>query len=133
MGSRRLSRELARAAFIATGVAAAFAAQASAQPCEIVPFVGYRFGGALALANETSALEVKDSAAWGASFTVQVSRNGELEALFARQATRLDSGGFFTSQPRFGLGIEVYHLGGNYLFGDEKSRLRPYIGMGLGV
>jgi hypothetical protein len=78
-------------------------------------------------------LEVKDSWAWGVILGVTVAEDGELEALFARQGTRLASAGMFTSQPLFDLAIESYQLGGNYLFGDAGARLRPYVGVGLGV
>jgi hypothetical protein len=76
---------------------------------------------------------VKDSGAWGVSVGVRVSDEGELEALFLRQGTRLAAGGFFTSQPLFELAIESYQLGGNYLFGEEAARLRPYVGVALGA
>ena len=121
-----------RAFVVAIGIAAGCAAPAAAQ-VEIVPFAGYRFGGSLDVPDEGSALETKDSAAWGVSLAYQVAEDGEIEALFARQSTRLDSGGLFTSQPRFDLAIEIYQLGGNYLFGEDHDRVRPYIGAGLGV
>jgi outer membrane protein W len=117
---------------VALCIAAAGAVPAAAQ-VEIVPFGGYRFGGDLSLAGEPAALEIRDSAAWGVSVTYQVTEDGELEAVFARQGTRLDAGGFFTSDPRFDLAIETYQLGGNYLFGEDHHRLRPYIGAALGV
>ena len=113
---------------LASGAALPAAAQV-----EIVPFGGYRFGGSLSVANEPAVLEVKDSAAWGVSLTYQVTEDGEVEALFARQGTRLDSGGFFTSEPRFDLAIEIYQLGGNYIFGEDRNRLRPYVGAAMGV
>lgn len=109
------------------------AAVPAAAQVEIVPFGGYRFGGTLSVADEPAMLETKESAAWGVSVAYQVAEDGELEAVFARQATRLDGGGFFTSDPRFDLAIETYQLGGNYIFGEDRNRVRPYLGAALGV
>ena len=74
-----------------------------------------------------------DAAAFGVHLGVMVSEDGELEVLFARQDTRLRAAGFFTSEPLFDLALETYQFGGNYLFRDEEDRVRPYIGMGLGL
>jgi hypothetical protein len=118
-----------------------------AQTWEIVPFGGYRFGGSFEHfggdfdrfgrtfdgSNQLGTLEVKESGAWGVSVGVTFAEEAEIEVLFARQGTRLANDGLFTSQPRFALDTEVYHLGGNYLFGEGKSRLRPYVGMGIGL
>jgi hypothetical protein len=108
-------------------------ALASAQTVEITPVVGYRFGGSFALAGAPTGLEVKDSGAFGVHVGVKVAEDGEIEALYARQDTRLDSGGFFTSEPLFDVTIDTYQLGGSYLFRDENARVRPYISLGLGV
>lgn len=111
----------------------AAAVPAAAQTVEIAPFGGYRFGGSFALVDGGRTVEVKESAAFGASLSVRVAEDGELEALFARQDTRLASGGFFTSTPLFDLVVETYQFGGNYLLRDDEDRVRPYIGVGLGV
>jgi hypothetical protein len=132
-----------RLSFVAGGILAAAAVlgpgpAAQAQTVEITPFAGYRFGGSFALgtgAGDALAgeLEVADAASFGVSVSVKVAEDGELEALFARQDTRLSAAGFFTSQPLFDLALETYQLGGNYLFRDEDARVRPYIGVGLGL
>lgn len=112
--------------------AAAAAAPAAAQ-VEVVPFGGYRFGGSLDTDGDRVGLEARDGAAWGASLAVQVAEDGEIEALFSRQDTRLETAGLFTGTPRFDLEIETWQLGGNYLLGADADRVRPYVGAGLGV
>jgi outer membrane protein with beta-barrel domain len=126
---------------------AGLAVPAGAQTWEVVPFGGYRFGGSFEHfggrfdrfggtfdgSDPLGTLEVKESGAWGVSVGVTFAEEAELEALYTRQDTRLATDGLFTSQPRFALDTEVYHLGGNYLFGDGQSRLRPYVGMGIGL
>ncbi len=112
-------------------------ATALAQRVELTPLVGYRAGGSLAIADTVTGaqqgLEVADHAAYGVQLGVQVSRDGELEAIYSRQDTQLRTGGLFTGQPVFDLALETWQLGGNYLFGEEDQRLRPYLGLGLGL
>jgi hypothetical protein len=100
---------------------------------EVTPFGGYRFGGSFTVLSEPATLEIKESGTYGANLTFVIEENGELEALYARQSTRLANDAFFSSRPVFDLAVENYHLGGNYLFRDEGENLRPYIGVGLGV
>jgi hypothetical protein len=117
-----------------SSVLLAVAVPAAAQTVEITPFAGYRFGGSFELVDDGGRnIEVKESAAFGASLGVSVSADGELEALYSRQDTRLASGGLFTSTPFFDLVVDTYQLGGNYLLREEEDRVRPYIGVGLGV
>jgi outer membrane protein W len=136
-----------RLPLLASGLLAAAAVAgggtaARAQTVEITPMGGYRFGGSFALGSSTSTstddatagdLEVADAASFGLHLGVMVSEDGELEILYARQDTRLRAAGFFTSEPLFDLVLETYQFGGNYLFADERARVRPYIGMGLGL
>jgi hypothetical protein len=106
---------------------------AHAQTVELTPFGGYRFGGSFDVIDDRGALEVKEAAAFGATLGFRVDENGELEASYSRQDSRLRVDGFFTSRPLFDLAVETYQLGGNYLFRDEGVRVRPYLGVGLGV
>jgi outer membrane protein W len=111
---------------------------ALAQHVEITPFVGYRVGGSFSVTDELDPelqreLEVKDDAAWGVHFTYLVSDEGELELVYARQDTRLQTGGLFTGEPVLDLALETWHFSGNYLFDVQSRRVRPYIGVGLGI
>jgi hypothetical protein len=58
---------------------------------------------------------------------------GEIELLYARQNTHGQSNELFAGIPLFDVTLDIWHLGGNYLFLDEGSRLRPYLGVGLGL
>jgi hypothetical protein len=112
----------------------ATAVPAAAQTFEIAPFAGYRFGGSFELVDDGGRnVEVKEAAAFGVSLGVGVGADGELEALYSRQETRLAAGGFFTSTSFFDLAVETWQLGGNYLLREEEDRVRPYVGVGLGV
>ena len=107
---------------------------ASAQTVEITPMGGYRVGGRFNIEGATTDLVVKDSGAFGVHLGVKVSADGEIEALFSRQDTQLKSNnGFFSSTVLFPLKLDIYELGGLYLFGDEDAKVRPYIGLGMGI
>jgi outer membrane protein with beta-barrel domain len=113
-------------------------AAARGQTVEITPVVGYRFGGSFTAGTSTGPqgnfgiYEVEDAASFGVHLGFRVSRDGEIEALYSRQNTRLSTGGLFTGTPVFDLALESWNAGGNYLFKEEDARVRPYIGMGLG-
>ena len=110
------------------------AVTASAQTVEITPMGGYRLGGSFTIEGASSDLAVKDSGAFGIHLGVKVSADGEIEALFSRQDTQLKSdNGFFTSAVLFPIKLDTYQLGGSYLFGEEDAKVRPYIGLGMGV
>jgi opacity protein-like surface antigen len=119
---------------------AAGAADVQAQTIEITPLVGYRFGGSLEAAapgtggaSETSReLEVDDAAAFGVHLGYRVGE-GEIELLYARQDSQLQTAGLFTGVPAFDLALETWQLGGNYLFGEDDARVRPFVGVGLGL
>ena len=100
---------------------------------ELSPMAGYRAGGSFNLAEQGGAVEVKDSGAFGLHLSVQVAEDGELEALYARQATRLQTDALFAGEPLFDLTLDIYQLAGNYLFREDGEALRPYIGVGLGA
>ncbi len=127
-------RLLPTAALLALLPSAAFA-----QRVEVTPLAGYRFGGSLTRVDTVDGvdqgreLEVADPAAWGVQVAPRVSRDSEAELLYARQDTRLQTSDLFTGQPLFGLALESWQFGGNYLFGEEKERVRPYIGLGRGL
>ncbi len=114
-------------------------AAARGQRVEIAPVVGYRFGGSFSTApgiepaNPVVDYEVRDAAAFGLHLGFRMAEDGEIELLYSRQNTRLATGGLFTGEPLFDLALETWQAGGNYLFAEEGSRVRPYIGVGLGI
>jgi opacity protein-like surface antigen len=115
---------------------AATTAAVQAQTIEITPMVGYRFGGSLEAAGSgdqsSVQLEVGDAAAWGVQVGYRVGE-GEIELLYARQDTQLQTADLFTGAPVFDLALETWQVGGTYLFGDDDARARPFVAVGLGV
>ena len=111
------------------------ASTASSQTVEITPFVGYRFGGSFTAGIPQGAFvyEIEDAASFGVHLGYRVSREGEIEVLYSRQNTRLATGALFTGAPVFDLALECWQAGGNYLFEEDNARVRPYVGMGLGI
>lgn len=117
----------------------AMAGSLQAQTIEITPMVGYRFGGSLEAVpgagggSESSVeLELDDAAAFGVQLGYRVG-DGEIELLYARQDTQLQTAGLFTGAPVFDLGVETWQIGGTYLWGDDDARARPFVVVGLGL
>lgn len=111
---------------------------ARGQAVEITPLVGYRMGGSFLATIGTDPPElvdadVEEAVSFGAHLGVRVSEDGEIELLYSRQPTRLVTSSFFTGVQLFDIALETWQAGGNYLFGEDGSRVRPYIGMGLGI
>jgi hypothetical protein len=110
----------------------------SAQGIEVTPVVGVRFGGGDL--NTTvqgtppvgPGFEVDDAASFGVHVGYGAGE-GEIELIYARENTRLQSAELFAGVPLFDLALETWQLGGNYLFGEEAARVRPFIGIGLGL
>lgn len=118
---------------------AAAASAVQAQTIEITPLVGYRFGGSLQGApgngngSESSVeLEVDDAAAFGVQLGYRVGE-GEIELLYARQNTQLQSAALFAGISVFDLALETWQVGGTYLFDDDDARVRPFVAVGLGL
>jgi Outer membrane protein beta-barrel domain len=112
---------------------------AHSQTLEITPLVGYRVGGGFATTvgadpdAGTLDYEVGDAASFGVHLGIRVAEDGEIELLYARQNTLLGTDALFTGAPLFDLALETWQFGGNYLFSEDGSRVRPYIGAGLGI
>jgi opacity protein-like surface antigen len=125
--------------FLATALLVAAPAAARSQTVEITPVAGYRFGGGFSTAAGVEPAipavdyEVRDAASFGVHLGFRVAEDGEIELLYSRQNTRLATDGLFTGEPLFDLALETWQAGGNYLFAEEGARLRPYIGVGLGI
>lgn len=112
-------------------------ALARAQVIEITPLVGFRFGGSVDTTGfpdegEDARFEVDDSASFGVHLGYRVG-DGELELLYARQSSRLQTSDLFAAVPVFDLALETWQLGGSYSFGEDDARMRPFVGIGLGL
>lgn len=125
--------------FLLVVLTALVATNAAAQTVEITPVVGYRFGGSLQTeataggsAGTVGRYEVADAAAFGLHVGYLVGE-GELELVYARQNSRLQSSGLFTGAPVFDLALETWQLGGGYLFREPDARVRPFLGIDLGL
>ena len=73
-----------------------------------------------------------DAAAFGVQLGYRVGE-GEIELLYARQDTQLQTADLFTGAPVFDLALETWQIGGTYLFGDDDARARPFVAVGLGL
>jgi len=112
-------------------------ALARAQAIEVTPLVGFRFGGSVETTGfqddgQDARFEVDDSASFGVHLGYRMG-DGEVELLYARQNSRLQTSDLFAGVPVFDMALETWQLGGNYYFGEDDARVRPFVGIGLGL
>lgn len=112
-------------------------ALARSQTIEVTPLVGFRFGGSVETTGfqddgQDARFEVDDSASFGVHLGYRMG-DGELELLYARQNSRLQTSDLFAGVPVFDMALETWQLGGNYYFGEDDARVRPFVGIGLGL
>jgi hypothetical protein len=112
-------------------------ALARAQTIEVTPLVGYRFGGSVDATgfddtDPEARFEVDDSASFGAHLGYRIG-DGEIELVYARQNSRLQTSDLFAGVAVFDIALETWQLGGNYYFGEDGGRVRPFVGVGLGL
>lgn len=105
---------------------------------ELTPFVGYRFGGDFDVSDPRAvyrSFEIDDSAAYGLMLDINVGENGQVELLWNRQDTELD--GQLASNGRLSkvtdLTVDYWHVGGNFLFGDEYDDARGFLNFMAGA
>jgi hypothetical protein len=123
---------------LAAVILSATAAGVRGQSIEVTPVVGLRFGGGNWNTNAAgrfepgAGVELDDTPSFGAHIGYRTG-DGELELLYARQNSRLQSAELFAGVPLFDLAVETWQLGGSYLFRDEDARAQPFVGLGLGL
>jgi hypothetical protein len=98
---------------------------------ELTPYAAYRMGGSFSDESENIDLDIEDSAAQGLVINGRVRSNTQWEVLYGRQATDIDAGGLFQTDPLLDFDIEYMHFGGTYLFDGES--VRPFVALTIGV
>jgi hypothetical protein len=81
---------------------------------EISPFLGYRLGGDFQDLATGATIDLEESSSYGLILDIPLSGNGQLEILWSRQETELDSGGFLVATPPFHIDVDYLHVGGVY-------------------
>ncbi len=115
----------------------ATAAQAAESPrFEITPFLGYRFGGSFedVEVQNGASLEIRDDNAYGLSLGYLFQPDAELEVIWSRQDTQLQTASFLGPvQNGFPLTIETFHVCGLYVFSDDVKWVRGFFSLGVGL
>jgi hypothetical protein len=100
---------------------------------EITPFWGYRLGGDFQDLASGAEIDIEESSSYGIILDIPLSGEGQLEILWSRQETELDSGGFLTTNPLFNIDLDYLHVGGVYNWGYDDDKVRPFLLGSLGV
>jgi opacity protein-like surface antigen len=100
---------------------------------EIIPFVGYTWGGDFKDETTGTKLGVDETSNYGIMLDINQSNDSQIELYYSHQSTRLhtESNGFYTGTPLFDLNINYIHIGGTY--GMDSGKLKPFVVGTLGV
>lgn len=113
----------------ALSVPASLAAQDFDGRFELTPYAAWRFGGELDERGGARNFALDDRAASGLIFNFPAAApNGQWEALYAHQATKVETAAAGTPLE---LDVDYLHFGGTYLF--EGTWLRPFIAATAGA
>jgi hypothetical protein len=126
-------RALALAALALALVPAVANAAGTGYRFELTPRIGYNFGGTPTRDNRRTDLEAKDSASFGVSLDIPLSRNLQLELLASRQSTelRFDDGLFGPNLAVADFDVTYYHVG--LLWQGHSGRVSPFFVGSLGI
>ena len=110
---------------------AAPAAARADRGIEITPYAGFRFGGSFDDNTTGGSLDVDPAGSFGLILDLAATGETQYELFYGYQRTELSGSGTFGGTPLFDLDLHYLHLGGTYLFPEE--RVRPYLAGGLGA
>lgn len=115
-------------ALVATAV---MAAPASAQKAEITPFIGYQFGGQMRVRDGD--LRLQDDMNYGLVLNYTLNRQGQIEASYTRQDTRMEFNDFRVgNRPIYDVSVNYWQLGGLYRF-NPTATARPFLSLTAGL
>jgi len=102
----------------------------SAEPLQfsVSPFVGYRVGGDFRVNDTGQRVSLADHASFALAVDVRADEGSQYELFYSRQSTDLRGDGTLLG----GTVVEYLHIGGTVDLVDD-SRIKPYVGGGVGV
>jgi opacity protein-like surface antigen len=98
-------------------------------PFEIAPFVGYRIGGSLTVADTGQSADLDEHESLALALDLRRDEDSQYELFYGRQSTAV---GATSALPRESLRVEYLHIGGTTVLNDEVPG-KPYLLGGLGA
>jgi hypothetical protein len=98
---------------------------------ELTPFVGYRVGGSFEDKNTGESLDLDENASYGLIFNIVEKAHTQYEFSWSHQDTSVDLTDTGGNPTKLDLDIDLFQLGGTYLF--DGNFARPYIVATLGA
>jgi len=104
-------------------------------PFELTPMFGYRLEGTLSPGDSAiPAVSLQDHATFGVNLGYWIDPNGSLELQYSRTPTEAVSGATLTTPSRaLDVTIQDIQFAGLAHFRVANPRIRPYLGVGVGV
>ncbi|HTO89226.1 MAG TPA: outer membrane beta-barrel protein [Thermoanaerobaculia bacterium] len=125
------------AALACSGVSGVMAAQSPGGSCpfELTPMFGYRLEGTLNPEDPAAVrISLQDHATFGINFGYWIDANGSLEVQYSRTPTEAVSASSATTPGRtLDVTVQDIQFAGLAHFRVANPRVRPYLGLGLGV
>jgi hypothetical protein len=98
-------------------------------PFEIAPFIGYRVGGSLEVANTGQSVGLDEHQSFGLALDLRRDEESQYEIYYGRESTAI---GPTPTLPGASLRVEYLHIGGTTVLNDEVPG-KPYLLGGLGA
>jgi opacity protein-like surface antigen len=141
MKSRRTVVPLTRLgvfALAALGFSAPILAQTTGggneRPFELTPMFGYRFEGTLTPSDAATSVTLKDNATFGLDLGYWIDPNGSLEIQYSYTPTEAVSAASATGPSQtLDVTVQDIQFAGLAHFRVGNPRIRPYLGVGVGV
>ena len=92
---------------------------------QLIPFVGYRFGGTFEDKETNDEYKIENDLSYGLTVNFPSRGNTEWEIYYSKQLSAVDAAGFVSKGNAIDVDVEYLQIGGTYLFDESKSAL-PY-------
>ncbi|HZF17041.1 MAG TPA: outer membrane beta-barrel protein [Steroidobacteraceae bacterium] len=131
---KRLSRTPARFAALAALLTVSIGAQAYETNFEIVPIVGYRFGGQLHDSSVDESRDIDPNLSYGLALNFAKTWETQWELTYSRQSTTIESLAGAAAPGAVDIVVEYLQFGGTYFYSEEDHEgAVPYVVGGLGL
>lgn len=114
--------------FLVSAVASVEARADEPLQFSVSPFIGYRVGGDFRVNDTGQRISLADHASFALAVDARADEGSQYELFYSRQSTDLRGDGTLLGS----IVVEYLHIGGTVDLVDD-SRIKPYVGGGLGV
>lgn len=128
------ARFLLGAALLLASLGASFGAQAFEPAFEIVPLIGYRFGGQLQDSSVDAHRNIDPDLSYGLALNLAKTWETQWELTYSRQSTTIEALAGAAAPEAVDIVVDYLQFGGTYFYsGEDHSGVDPYVVGGIGL